>query len=350
MKRTIISLVLLTLLVLGAAQAQDAREVTVGISWNAKDNALPQAWEDYMKLEADRLTAETGITFNWVVNVADADPARQAANIEDLINQGVDIILARAEDGAAIGASIRAANDAGIPFITFDRESTTTQPAAHVGGDSYDQGLTTGYELNRIMEENGVDGKCIELQGSLTDENAVNRSVAWNEVDAESDVFETVAQVPTEWNPELFLSGTTNALQANPEANCMFIASDFAIGAVQSALESAGRWAPAGDPNHMWLGTQDVFPDAVPLMREGYIDVATTYDAFEHSKEAVRVMVAILNGEDPGCEEGICLVPGRVATPDTVDTLENLWSRDYNPDGTRVVAEEMEAEATEAAS
>jgi ABC-type sugar transport system substrate-binding protein len=45
------------------------------------------------------------------------------ANIEDLINQNVDLIVARAEDATAIGASIRAAKAANIPFRTFDRES-----------------------------------------------------------------------------------------------------------------------------------------------------------------------------------------------------------------------------------
>lgn len=309
--------------------AQEPQEVTVGLSWNQYDVSLVNAWETYMKAEGERQGAEAGIHYTWIINAADSDPARQAANIEDLINQGVNIIIARAEDNAAIGASIRAAQDAGIPFITFDRASTTTQPTAHVGGDSYAQGLSTAEAFAALLEANGVTGECIELQGSLTDQNAINRSNAWNEVDAQTDAFETVVQVPTEWDATLFLSGTANALQANPDANCMFLASDFAINSVQSALESAGRWAPTGDPNHMWMATQDLFPEALVLMEQGYVDVTTTYDAFEHAKEAVRVAIAIAQGEDPACGEDGCLVAGRVATPENVGTLENLWSRDF---------------------
>ncbi len=171
-----------------------------------------------------------------------------SADIEDLINQDVDIIIARAEDAAAMGASIRAADEAGIPFVTFDRAATTATPAAHVGGDSYAQGVSTAEAFAEMLAAAGVEGKCIELQGSLTDVNAVNRSDAWNAVDAESDVFETVVQVPTEWDATVFLSGTANALQANPDANCIFVASDFAINSVESALEAAGKWAPTGDP------------------------------------------------------------------------------------------------------
>ena len=148
-------------------------------------------------------------------------------------------------------------------------------------------------------------------------------------MDAKSDSFETLVQVPTEWNPDLFRSGTANALQANPDANCLFVASDFALNSVRSALEAAGKWAPTGEEGHMWVAAQDVNPQGLTAMEGGYIDVATTYDAFSHSQELVRVVAAIAKGEDPGCGPDGCLVAGRVATPDNVATMENLWSRDY---------------------
>lgn len=311
-----------------AAPALSA-DITVGLSWNSKTQPLEAAWEDYMKAEAERQGAAAGKTIEFVINVADADPSRQATNIEDLITQGVDVIVARAEDAGAIGASIRAAEAAGIPFVTFDRAAANASPTAHVGGDSYDQALTTAEAFADLLGAQGVAGKCIELQGALTDINAVNRSKGWNEVDARRDEISTLAQVPTEWNPDLFRSGLANALRANPEANCAFIASDFAITAVQSALEEAGRWAPAGDPNHFWLATQDLLPAAVPLMETGFIDVSTTYDAYKHAEEAIRVVLAINAGTDLGCGPDGCLAKGRVVTPATIATIENLWSKTY---------------------
>jgi ABC-type sugar transport system substrate-binding protein len=79
----------------------------------------------------------------------------------------------------------------------------------------------------------------------------------------------------------------------------------------------------------MWLATQDLFPEALALMEQGYVDVTTTYDAYEHAKEAVRVILAVVSGEDPACGENGCLVAGRVATPANVASLENLWSREF---------------------
>ncbi len=82
----------------GSATPGLAKDITVGLSWNSKTQPLESAWEDYMKKEGERQGKAAGVNITWVINVANADPARQAANIEDLINKGVNVVIARAED------------------------------------------------------------------------------------------------------------------------------------------------------------------------------------------------------------------------------------------------------------
>ena len=55
-------------------------------------------------------------------------------------------------------------------------------------------------------------------------------------------------------------------------------------------------------------------------------DVATTYDAYFHAVELVNVLGRIAWG-DP--VQPRYLVPGRVAVPATVGTMDNIWARDY---------------------
>ncbi|MEN3187012.1 MAG: sugar ABC transporter substrate-binding protein [Atribacterota bacterium] len=306
----------------------ETRKVKVGLSWNEKLHALIQAWEDYMIRYSKEYGPQKGLEFEWVVTVADSDPVQQAANIENLIAQGVDIIIARAHDAAAIGASIKAAREAGIPFVTFDRESSTEVPTAHVGADSYNQAVTTALYFAGLLKGLGIKGKVIEVMGDLRDMNAVYRSNGWHYVEDQLGAWETIAQVPTEWNPEKFYTGLKNALQANPEANALFVHSDFAFSAVEKALAEVGRLAPAGDPNHIWIAAQDINPQGYEAMVKGYLDVATTYDAYFHAVEAVKVLTSILLGEK--IPEGQkFLVAGRVATPDNVEKLENMWAREY---------------------
>jgi len=87
------------------------------------------------------------------------------------------------------------------------------------GGDSYDQAITTTEAFDKVLGDAGVKGQCIEMQGALTDVNAVHRSKGWTDVAVNSANIKTIVQVPTEWNPELFRSGLANALRANPDAN-----------------------------------------------------------------------------------------------------------------------------------
>ncbi len=319
-----------TMLMLSAALAgAQTKTVKVGLSWDARESALNQAWEDHMKAEAKSQGAAAGVKFEWVVNMANNDSSRQAANIEDLINGGVDIVIARALDAAAIGSSIRRAKEANVPFVTFDRPSSGAKPTAHVGGDSAHQAKTLGEEFLKILKANKVNAKCIELQGSLADINAINRTKEFKKLDDSSDTLKIVAQIPTEWNPEIVLSGLTDAMRAHPDSNCILAASDWAIDAVQAALKKFDKWHPAGHPKHVWIASNDLLTSAIGAMENGYIDVAVTWDAASHAKEAVRVLTLIAQKKTPGCPAEGCLAKGTVATPANVKGMTEYWARKY---------------------
>ena len=328
-KRTRLAAAAILTACLFCSSAALAKDFVVGLSWDTKDT-LVQAWEDYFQSESVTMGDTAGVHFKWIINVANNDPAQQASNIEDLINQGVDVIVARAKDGTAIGASIRAAKAANIPFVTFDRESSTIKPTAHVGADSYAHAKLAATALVDDLKKHDVKAKCIELLGSQVDTNAVNFSKAWNDVTKDSGVVENLMQVPTEWNPELFLSGTTNGFKAHPEANCLFVASDFALSAVKSALDKIGRWKPQGDPSHVWIASVGLMPSAVKAMEGGYLDDSALWDTYGHARELDRVLIAIAKGEDPGCGDKGCLVNGRIGTPATINSMDNIWSKKYN--------------------
>src|SRR5258705_5569846 len=164
-----ISMVLLACLMLLSgnlsvkSQGTTLKTIRVGVSWNEKMQSLVQAWQDYMQQYGEAFGKKWNVKFEWVINVADGDPARQGANIEDLISKKVDVIVARPQDAAAISSSIKAAQTAGIPFITFDRQAVGAVPTAHVGADSLNQSITTGEAFAALLKQNNVQGQCIEL-------------------------------------------------------------------------------------------------------------------------------------------------------------------------------------------
>ena len=303
------------------------KDVTIGLSWNVKDDALIVAWEDYMVEYSKEYGIENGLNIDWIINVADRDPSRQNANIEDLIVQNVDLIITRAEDGATIGSGVKAAKEAGIPVITFDRESKTEKPNAHVGGDGFGMSYDGGVEFAKFLKSEGVKAKVIELHGDMKDQNAIDFHDGWDKAEKEYGQWETIVTIPTEWKPEKYASGLTNALQSHPEADAIYIQSDFAMDAVRSALEKAGRWHPYGEEGHMYIYSNVAATAALPAIRGRYIDVTGVWDAYYHAVECIKVAVRLLNGEEMDNE--MFKVQNRVINPDVVDTVEKLWSRDY---------------------
>jgi ABC-type sugar transport system substrate-binding protein len=315
------------LALLAASSAALAADFTIGIAWDDKNGEIISKMEEYIAAEAKMQGEAAGLDIKLVVNVAEGDPSRQTSNVEDLINRGVDLVMARLADSGS-GAPIRAALDAGIPFVTFDRATTSkVTPTAHVGVDAYDEGLSASLALVDLLKSKGVQGKCIEMLGGTTDVNAVLRAKGWHDATDKAGVVATLVTVPTDWLADRMRSGLADAVAAYPDANCVFLPSDNFLPSIQAALEGAGRWAKTGETNHVYIASQDVFPAAVKSMQEGYLDLGTSYDAYLTAKEFVRVAIAIHNKQATGCPEDRCLVKGRVVTQENVNTLPNLWSR-----------------------
>ena len=291
-------------------------------------SSINQAWQDYFMKYSEEYGKKHNCTFDWIVTVADGDPSRELSNIQDLINQEVDCIVAWADNGDTIGESINAAKDAGIPFVTFDHESSNVKPDAHVGEDSYNQAYTTATKMTEILKEKGeTDVKAIVLQGTLTDSNAIARGNAWSDVEKETGAWETVEWVPTDWEAEKFKSGLANALAANPDVNLIYCESDFAFNSVEAALEECDRLYPIGDEKHVYMAAGDVQPQGYQGQLDRYIDCGTTYDAWNQAVAVVEVVAKLACGEKVPQEN---YIEGRLATPDTIESMENIWSRDYS--------------------
>ena len=301
--------------------------VRVGVSWHEKQSTNVTVWSEYMKKFGDELGPEYGVNFEWIEVTGDGTPVQETANIQDLINQQVDVLVIWCNNAETIGESIQQAQDAGIKVVTLDHQDAGKLADAHVGQDTLKQSVDAAEALADILEEDGVENaQAIEMFGSTGDPNSVNRSEGWAQVEEERGMWETVTTVPTEWETETFKSGLSNALAAYPDAEVLFLASDFAFSAVQSALEEAGRWAPRGEEGHIYICTQDINPEAYPAFVDGYIDAGVGFDNIAHAKKVVEVVADLYLGNE--VDKGNWITTPAV-TADNIETEESIWARDY---------------------
>lgn len=283
-------------------------DIVIGISMDAIES---QMWVEN-QASMHKTLDEMGIKYTEVI--ADGDAQKQNQQIETLIASGVDAIIIAPKDGTAIVSAIKKCNEAGIPVIMNNRAAGEgAEVACTVSSDNK---TMVEREMNFILEKAKAEGKTykvLKFIGGLTDVNAVARDDGFNAVaEANPDVFEVVAEVPTEWKAELALSGALNAFQANPDINMIFSPSDAMLPAIQSAMKQVDKWYPIDDERHVTYITFDGAKDAVDQIKEGYVDIVSVQDATVQGRLCVENAVKLAKGEtvdsnayDPGFEVSI---------------------------------------------
>lgn len=259
---------------------------------------------------------------------ADHDAAAQASTISDVIQQGIDGIMLCPQDAAALSESVKEINAAGIPVALVDRTVDEGNYVALCQSDNYQFGYKCAEEMLATAEAANLtkdDLKILELQGDLASTSGLERSNGFQA--ACKDLGLTiVSSLPTYWETDTAYNAALDGMQANPDINAIFLASDGVMGdAVVSALEQIDRLAPAGDPNHIIITAVDGTPGVLDQIRAGNIDVTCAQPAIEMAKTAIDKIDAAIKGDVAldACED--CSLPPVVGNKDNVDS-DALWA------------------------
>ncbi|WP_405594877.1 substrate-binding domain-containing protein [Streptomyces sp. NBC_01092] len=103
---------------------------------------------------------------------AKGDVAMQQQQMNSMIAEGVDAIMLVAVDSRSLGASVRKADEAGIPVIAYDRFSEGPI-AGHVSFDGQEVGRLQGQALLKAMGDHVPGGQIVMMNGDPSDANAV---------------------------------------------------------------------------------------------------------------------------------------------------------------------------------
>ncbi len=218
---------------------------------------------------------------------AQDDPAKQVSDIEDLIQQGVDILLINPTDSSSVVAAIESANEADIPVITLDRSAEGGEVVAHIASDNVAGGRMAG-EL--IIEQLGGSGKVVELEGIPGASAARERGQGFNEAVDAADGIEVVARQTANFNRAEGLTVMENIIQSTPEFDAVFAHNDeMALGALE-ALDAAGM-------SDVIVVGFDATDDAVNAVNEGKMFATVAQKPELIGSIGVETAQKVLNGE-----------------------------------------------------
>ncbi|WP_320823097.1 ribose ABC transporter substrate-binding protein RbsB [Reinekea sp.] len=188
-----------------------------------------------MKEGAEQKAMELG--YELVVLSSDNDPAKELANIEDLVTKKVSAILINPADSDAVGNAIKIANRADIPVFTLDRGASRGEVIAHIASDNVAGGKMAG---DYIAEKLGQGAKLIQLEGIAGTSAAKDRGKGFMQA-VQANGFELLATQPADFDRAKGLNVMENLLTANPDVQAVFAQNDeMALGALR-AIQAANK-------------------------------------------------------------------------------------------------------------
>jgi len=294
MKRNIFTLMAGALLLGMSSMSAMAAGKTIAVSWKTYQ-------EERWKTDEAAIRAVVEAAGDKLVTTdAQLSAQKQAADIESLISQKVDVIMVVAYDSDAILPSFKAASDAGVKMLSYD-VLVEDPNALYVTFDN----VGVGRLMAKTMLEKGKsEGNFAFIKGDKGDPNATFLFQGQMEVlKAQMDAgkIKNVCETFTDgWKPdnaqknmEQCLTSTGNKVDAVMSEN------DGMASGVVAALDAQGL---AGT---VPVTGQDGDKAALNRVALGTQLVSVWKDSRALGKVAAEAAVAIAEGKDPASIEGV---------------------------------------------
>ncbi len=278
----------------GSESATPGQSLTIGVSF---ETLQTEFWVAAIKAFEAELAKRN---IRMLQAVADGDANRQLEQVRNFITRQVDGIIMVPKDARACIPVIRAANQAGIPIVFFNRPPAESDARSiAVVADNFALAKETVEFLVAEARRIGGKHKALHLIGDLGDINAIGRRDGFDAaITNAADLIEVVARVPTEWNNEKAYAGTVNALQKHPDISLIFTPSDVHLPSVASALKAAGKWKKRGEPGHVILGGFDGDATAHQMLVDGYLDATGVQDVYFEVEACINAVLDARAGRE----------------------------------------------------
>jgi ribose transport system substrate-binding protein len=262
----------------------------IGLVMKAASNPFFARMEEGARLAADSLQIELLVG----AITQETDINQQISIVENMIVQGIQVLLITPADSKSIINVLKSARDAGIRIINVDNriDAETAQLAGlkidcYVGVNNEVGGKMAGDYLVQLM---GGRGKVAMLEGIRGVDNAEARKRGFL-MAIENSEIELVASQSANWAQDQGLDVFTNMLQANPEIKGLFCANDMmALGAIQ-AIEQAGK------TGQIFVTSYDNLKAAQESILQGKLQATIEQHPEKMGFEGVVLAWELLNGK-----------------------------------------------------
>lgn len=300
----------------GQQQAEFVKKEPLVLGYSVYDLQNPY-WQSYAAgVEAG--AKDAGIE----VKVTDQKSSQQTqvSGSLDLINQDISGLIITPVQPDALPATIDAAHNAKIPVVVADI-GVAGDYDVYIQSNNEEGGkLAAEYMIGELKTQPGTKKVgIIELHaGSVVGEERV---AGFKERIAQEEDFEIVSSLDGKDTVDGGFKAAQDMLTANPDLIGIYAANDASATGAVRAMESAGKSVEDG---FILIGF-DGNSAALQLIGEGKMSATIAQDPYGQGKKAVEIVLALLNGEDPGlsdAETRTVLFPVEVVSSENLSEIE----------------------------
>ena len=240
----------------------------------------------------------------------------QVSIIEDVINQGYNLIVLQPVDAAALSAVVQKAESKGIPVITLNTPVQAKHTAVVQMAD-IEAGFAVGVELCKQLNNTGNVAIIQSPPGATL---GVNREKGFRNALAEKcPEVEIVGAQNAEWNKDKAITIMNAFLQANDQLDGVFAVNDIMAEGAMVAAEAAGRL----DQIKIWGANGQ--SSALKLIEEGKLAGTAYNNSIDQGMVAGNLAMWLLtsgSGPSTAPATGVIKIAPFAATGETVGQIQ----------------------------
>lgn len=209
-------------------------DLVIGVSWKTFQE---ERWVRELEI-MQKVCDEQGI--KMIYQVSEYDAMKQANQIENLVSQGIDILIVTSNEKETVSNAMKAAADAGV-FVCY-YEATSGECYAQFSGGNEEYAI--GRQITEAVADMGLSGKVAFVYGDPAGGTGIQKfhDGMHDTLEEKNCDIEIVGeQWATNWDPSIAMSNTENwiATYGDELAAVLCMNDGLAGGAIQ-ALTDAG--------------------------------------------------------------------------------------------------------------
>ncbi len=218
---------------------------------------------------------------------AQNDALRQRAQVEELVGEGIDLLIISPKETAPLTKPVAEVYAKGIPVIVLDRAVDGDQFTTFIGADNRRIGREAGKWVRTTL---GGKGKIVELKGLMTSTPGQDRNAGFREgLDlANNPGLQVVFEADMQWLEPNARKEMESAIAAQPEINLVYAHNDPGAHGAYLAAKQAGRAMK-------FVGIDALPHEGVEYVKQGILDATFAYPT--GGAQAIEAALKLLKGE-----------------------------------------------------